>query len=93
MFSSQKKGYVIFYGRIRIPGNFGACTDSVQQALLSSHETAPGFKASPPPPNHYQHHHHNMQQSQYACVYALSSTAQSFSIIVFYEVAFKLGYM
>ena len=30
--------YVIFYGKIRIPrisGNFGTCTDSVYQALLS----------------------------------------------------------
>ena len=40
--------YVIFYGRIRIPrisGNFGACADSVYQALLSAHEREPGFKA------------------------------------------------
>ena len=41
--------YVIFYGRIRIPrisGNFGACADSVHQALLSAHEREPGFEAS-----------------------------------------------
>ena len=41
--------YVIFYGRIRIPrisGNFGACADSVYQALLSAHEREPGFEAS-----------------------------------------------
>ena len=40
--------YVIFYGRIRIPrisGNFGACADSVYQALLSAHEREPGFEA------------------------------------------------
>ena len=41
--------YVIFYGRIRIPrisGNFGACADSVYQALLSAHEREPGFEAT-----------------------------------------------
>ena len=41
--------YVIVYGRIRIPriaGNFGACADSVYQALLSAHEREPGFEAS-----------------------------------------------
>ena len=41
--------YVIFYGRIRIPGisgNFGACANSVYQALLSAHEREPGFEAS-----------------------------------------------
>ena len=43
--------YMIFYGRIRIPrssGNFGACTDSVYQALLSPHEREPGFEARSP---------------------------------------------
>ena len=41
--------YTIFYGRIRIPriyGNFGACADSVYQALLSPHEREPGFEAT-----------------------------------------------
>ena len=41
--------YMIFYGRIRIPGisgNFGACADSVYQALLSAHEREPGFEAN-----------------------------------------------
>ena len=40
---------MIFYGRIRIPrisGNFGACADSVYQALLSAHEREPGFEAT-----------------------------------------------
>ena len=40
--------YVIFYGRIRIPrisGNFGACADSMYQALHSAHEREPGFEA------------------------------------------------
>ena len=39
---------MIFYRRIRIPrisGNFGACADSVYQALLSPHEREPGFEA------------------------------------------------
>ena len=43
---------MICYGRIQIPrisGNFGACTDSVFQALLSPHEREPGFKASTSP--------------------------------------------
>ena len=46
--------YVIFYGRIRIPrisGNFGACADSVYQALLSRE---PGFEAR----NYIIHHMH-----------------------------------
>ena len=41
--------YMIFYGRIRIPrisGNFGACADSVYQALLSPNERKPGFDAT-----------------------------------------------
>ena len=29
----------------RISGNFGACADSVYQALLSPHEREPGFEA------------------------------------------------
>ena len=40
--------HVIVYGRIQIPrmsGNFGACADSVYQALLSTHEREPGFEA------------------------------------------------
>ena len=39
---------VIFYGRIRIPRisrNYGACADSVYQALPSAHEREPGFEA------------------------------------------------
>ena len=40
--------YMIFYGRIRIlriSENFGACADSVYQALLSAYEREPGFEA------------------------------------------------
>ena len=40
---------MIFYGTIRIPrisGNFGACADSVYQALLSPHEREPGYEAT-----------------------------------------------
>ena len=40
--------YIIFYGRIQISGNFGACTHSVYQALFSLHkrEHATGFEAT-----------------------------------------------
>ena len=40
-----------FYGRIRIPrisGNFGACTDSVYQVLLSAQESL-GSRLAPDP--------------------------------------------